>query len=185
MIWDDGVIEAMKDDAVICNARMNVICKTKGNVWFIPTPKDDPRSKVAAAPCKVSTRERIIRAATNKPMTVRQLAKKTGCKQSTVYNAVYRLLMDGGLDHDDPCISERSGRPMKRYVSRQVTDDNDLTAIRAENVRRCIHHIRLGYDNPALRLAGYAEGCIIEARLAEGNRDVVNGIRRNAKENRR
>lgn len=40
----------------------------------------------------------------------------------------------------------------------------DLAAIRSENVRRCAEHIRLGHSDAALRIMGYASGCILDAR---------------------
>lgn len=40
----------------------------------------------------------------------------------------------------------------------------NLVQIKAENVRRCLEQIRLGYATDQLRLMGFAEGCIIEAR---------------------
>ena len=41
---------------------------------------------------------------------------------------------------------------------------HDLATIRAEQVARCLEQAKLGHNDASLRLMGFADGAIIEAR---------------------
>ena len=41
---------------------------------------------------------------------------------------------------------------------------HDLATIRAEQVARCLEQARLGHNDASLRIMGFADGCIREAR---------------------
>lgn len=47
----------------------------------------------------------------------------------------------------------------------------DLADIRADNVRRCVAQIKLGFRPEQLRFMGFADGCIAEAsRFIDGDK---------------